>query len=80
MFTDVDACLAACRPDLVVLCPATADHASAVEQVAPHGVDILVEKPFAASLSDADRMIAAAEAGGRRVWRSTGRSRGIRRM
>jgi len=67
VFTDVDACIAGCRPDLVVLCPATADHASAVEQVAPHGVDMLVEKPFAASLGDADRMIAAAARAGVRL-------------
>ncbi|MGO8799947.1 MAG: Gfo/Idh/MocA family protein [Roseiarcus sp.] len=67
VFTNVDACLSACRPDLVILCPATADHASAVEEVAPHGVDILVEKPFAASLRDADRMIAAAERAGVRL-------------
>ena len=61
VFTDVDACLEATRPDLAILCPATADHASAVEQVAKHGVDILMEKPFAASLADADRMLAAAK-------------------
>ena len=61
VFTDVGACLSACRPDLVILCPATADHASAVEEAASHGIDILIEKPFAASLKDADRMIAAAQ-------------------
>lgn len=60
VFTDVDQCLAM-QPDLVILCPATADHATYVERVAPSGAAILVEKPFAASLSDADRMIAAAE-------------------
>src|SRR3569833_1729227 len=51
VFTDVAACMQATKPDLVILCPATADHASAVEEVAPHGADILVEKPFAASLA-----------------------------
>ncbi|HVO00826.1 MAG TPA: Gfo/Idh/MocA family oxidoreductase [Candidatus Cybelea sp.] len=61
VFTEVGACLKASRPDLVILCPATADHATAVEEVAAHGVDILIEKPFAASLGDADRMIAAAK-------------------
>ena len=30
-----------------------------VEKVAPLGIDILLEKPFAASLADADRMLAA---------------------
>lgn len=63
VFTDVAACMAL-RPDLVILCPATAAHAAHVEMVAPHGCDILVEKPFAASLAEADRMIAAcADAG-----------------
>lgn len=61
VFIDVAVCLAATRPDLVILCPATADHARYVELVAPlaAGATILVEKPFAASLADADRMIAA---------------------
>ena len=60
VFTDVDACLEATRPDFAILCPATARHAETVEQVAPHRVHLLVEKPFAASLAEADRMIAAA--------------------
>ena len=66
VFTDVAACMAT-RPDLVVLCPATADHAAYVEQVAPFGCNIMVEKPFAASLADADRMIAACAASGARL-------------
>lgn len=69
VFTDVGACLAATRPDLVILCPATADHARYVEMVAPlaAGATIMVEKPFAASLADADRMIAATERAGCRL-------------
>ncbi|EYD74910.1 putative glucose-fructose oxidoreductase [Rubellimicrobium mesophilum DSM 19309] len=66
VFTDVATCLQATRPDLVILCPATAEHAAYVEQVAPlaPGATIMVEKPFAASLAEADRMIAAAGANG----------------
>jgi len=60
VFTDVDACLAKARPDFVILCPATARHADYVEQVAPHKVHMLLEKPFAASVKDADQMIVAA--------------------
>ncbi len=67
VFTDVAACLEATKPDLIILCPATADHARAVEEVAPFGADILIEKPFAASLADADRMIAATKAAGVRL-------------
>lgn len=66
VFTDVAACMAL-NPDLVILCPATADHARSVEMVAPWGRNILMEKPFAASLADADRMIAACAASGARL-------------
>jgi glucose-fructose oxidoreductase len=60
VFTDVEACLEKSRPDFVILCPATARHAEYVERVAPFRVHLLVEKPFAASVAEADRMIAAA--------------------
>lgn len=66
VFTDVAACMAL-RPDLVILCPATGDHGRYVEMVAPYGCNILVEKPFAASLADADRMIAACASSGARL-------------
>ncbi len=67
VFTDWKACLEATQPDLVILCPNTAQHADYVEHVAPYGVNVLVEKPFAASLADADRMIAAMKKGGGRM-------------
>jgi glucose-fructose oxidoreductase len=61
VFTDPDKCIEATRPDLVILGPATAHHADWVERVAGHKVPILVEKPFAASIAEADRMIRATE-------------------
>jgi predicted dehydrogenase len=61
VFTDVDACIEKSKPDFVILCPATARHAEYVERVAPHRVHMLVEKPFAATIAEADRMIAAAK-------------------
>lgn len=67
VFTSVASLMAEAEPDFVILCPATADHARAVEEVAPYGKPILIEKPFAASLADADRMIAATRAGGGRL-------------
>jgi glucose-fructose oxidoreductase len=67
LFTDLEAGLATTRPDLAILCAATADHAAYVERLAPHGVHVLVEKPFAASTSEARRMIAAVEPTGRRL-------------
>jgi glucose-fructose oxidoreductase len=66
VFTDVAACMGT-NPDLVILCPAPADHAAYVKMVAPYGHNIMVEKPFAASLADADRMIAACATHGVRL-------------
>lgn len=64
VFTGVEACLEKARPDLVILCPATARHAEYVERVAPYKVHLLVEKPFASSVAEADRMTAAASKAG----------------
>jgi glucose-fructose oxidoreductase len=67
LFVDYRRCLEETRPDIVLLCPATATHGLWVERVAPYGVHILVEKPFAASLAEADAMIAALEAAGKQL-------------
>jgi len=61
VFTDPHRCLASTAPDFVILCPATARHAEYVELAAPYGAHLFVEKPFAATLAEADRMIAAAK-------------------
>jgi glucose-fructose oxidoreductase len=58
-FTDYRACLEKTRPDIVILCPAASKHGEWVKKVAPYGVHLMVEKPFAASLREADAMIAA---------------------
>ncbi len=65
VFIDLETCLTRARADLAILCSATAEHASIVEKIAPHGLHILVEKPFAASVSDARRMMAAMAGTGR---------------
>jgi glucose-fructose oxidoreductase len=65
IFTDFRQCLEATEPDIALLCPMTGKHGDYVEWVAPYDVHILVEKPMAASLADADRMIGAVEATGR---------------
>jgi predicted dehydrogenase len=65
VFTDYRRCIELTKPDLVILCPATAHHAEWTEKVAPFGVNILMEKPFAATLADADRMIAAVKKTGK---------------
>lgn len=67
VFTDYRACLEQTKPDMVVLCPPTAEHGLWVERVAPFGAHVFVEKPFAASLADADRMIRALQATGREL-------------
>jgi glucose-fructose oxidoreductase len=59
VYRDIAQCVREARPDLAILCPATARHADVVEEVVALGVDILLEKPFAASLVDADRILAA---------------------
>ena len=61
VFTDLQTCLSQAKADLAIVCSTTAEHASTVETIAPHGLHILVEKPFAANVSDARRMLAAME-------------------
>src|SRR5678815_1161089 len=58
-YSDYKECIEKTKPDLIILCPATAQHAEWTEKVAPFGTHVFVEKPFAASLADADRMMAA---------------------
>lgn len=65
VFTDYRQCLEKTQPDLVILCPATAEHGLWTKRVAEYGVHIMVEKPFAASLAEADEMIAAQAATGK---------------
>ncbi|MEM9480510.1 MAG: Gfo/Idh/MocA family oxidoreductase [Verrucomicrobiota bacterium] len=67
VFTDVAACLEKTKPDVAILCPAAARHAEWVEKVAPFGVHILMEKPFAASLKEADQMITAMKGTGKEL-------------
>lgn len=59
VFTDYRKCIECTQPDIVVLCPAAARHAEWTEKVAPFGVHLIMEKPFAASVTEADRMVAA---------------------
>jgi len=64
VFTDLDACMAT-KPDLAILCAATADHARYTQALAAYGVHVFVEKPFAATVADARAMIAAMEPTGK---------------
>jgi len=59
VFTDWRECMEKTKPDVVITCPSSGAHADWVERIAAYGVHVLVEKPFAANLAQADRMIAA---------------------
>jgi len=65
VFVDFDTCLQNAMPDLAVLCAATADHADYTERLAGYGTNVLVEKPFAGSVVDAQRMTTAMAATGK---------------
>ena len=64
VFTDYARCVAETGADVAILCPALSRHAELCELVANAGMHVLVEKPFAFSLSDADRMIQATQNAG----------------
>jgi glucose-fructose oxidoreductase len=73
-YADVEACLTETDPDIVLMGPQNADHADYTERVASHDVHVIVEKPFADTLENADRMIATMEDTGNRLainWPST---------
>ena len=65
VYTDWRRCLEEAKPDLVLLCPATARHREYVEGVAAFGVHVLLEKPFAVNVAEADAMTLAMEDAGR---------------
>jgi predicted dehydrogenase len=60
-FADYEALLDEVEPDAVFGFCATADHADVVEMCAPRGIHVMVEKPMAATLEQADRMLVAAK-------------------
>jgi len=59
LYPNVDELLDRAAPQIVVVCSTTADHAPWTEFLSSRQVHVVVEKPFASSLQDADRMIAA---------------------
>jgi predicted dehydrogenase len=67
-FETVEACLAAVGPlDAASICVPTVHHASAAAPLLTAGVDLLIEKPLAASLEDADSILELANKHGRIV-------------
>ena len=63
-FTDVAAMLAEARPEAVLLATPHPLHAQAAILAAEAGAHVLVEKPLASTLADADAMLAAAARSG----------------
>ena len=67
-FETIEACLAAAsKLDAASICVPTEHHATAAAPLLAAGVDLLVEKPLAANLADADRILELARAHGRIV-------------
>lgn len=64
VFSDFVRCVEETRPDVAIVCAKTGEHGDYVEALAPLNCHVLLEKPFAASLQDVDRMIAAMQKSG----------------
>ena len=70
VFASVEACLEACRSgsislDAVSVCVPTSVHHAVASQALTLGLDVLLEKPIAANLVEADSLVAQAAAGQR---------------
>ncbi|MFC7070488.1 Gfo/Idh/MocA family protein [Halobaculum lipolyticum] len=59
VYENLDEAIKATEPDIVMGGPMNTDHGAFVERVAAHDVHIVIEKPMASSLADADRMLKA---------------------
>jgi predicted dehydrogenase len=66
-FPSIDALHAATKVDAVATFTSTFDHRAVVEACAPLGIHVMMEKPMAVSLADAQAMAAAARKGGIQV-------------
>jgi predicted dehydrogenase len=60
-FETVGQLIAATAIDAASVCVPTIHHAEVAEQLLYAGIDVLIEKPFAASLAEADHLLALAE-------------------
>jgi predicted dehydrogenase len=60
-YKSIDEMLAHTKPDAVLAYNAIADHISVVEACAPKGISVMVEKPLATTVAQAERMAALAK-------------------
>jgi UDP-N-acetyl-2-amino-2-deoxyglucuronate dehydrogenase len=67
-FTDMNEMVINTDPDVIVVLTQSGLHAQHVIELAPHGKHIIVEKPMALRLGDADEMIRACDAAGVRLF------------
>ena len=70
VFSSPEACLEACRAgalhlDAVSICVPTSAHFPVASQALARGLDVLLEKPIAVTLAEADALVGQAAAGGR---------------
>lgn len=80
VYEDYELLLRKEKPDAVFAFTATAHHTDVVEMCAQRGIHVLVEKPMAATLAQADRMLVASQKAGTLVmvnW-PTAWQRGLR--
>ena len=68
VFSSPEACLETCRAgrlhlDAVSVCVPTSAHYSVTNQVLAHGLDVLLEKPIAVTLAEADALVEQAATG-----------------
>src|SRR4029453_19441300 len=67
VYDDFDAMLARANADVVIIGTPPDSHASYCLKSFAAGAHVICEKPFVSSLDEADRVIAAAEAAGKRM-------------
>ena len=67
VYTDVEAMLAAERPDFIDLVTPPSTHLELMETAGRHGVDVLCQKPLAPTFGEAVALVRAAEAAGVRL-------------
>lgn len=60
-YQDLETMLDACRPEAVVAYGSISDHMRVVEACAPRGIHVMVEKPLATTVRQAQRMAALAK-------------------
>ncbi len=66
-FDDLKSFLAETRPDAVVIATPAATHAALARQCMEAGADVLIEKPMASSVAEADSILETAARTGRKV-------------